>query len=118
MEPSYVYRARITRIVDADTFEVDVDAGFRMFARLPLRLAHIDAPEKYTPAGKAAIAFVTELLGQLPAETVVRTFKVADKYGRYLAEVYVGDLNVAEELIAAGHGVGYEGGTRGVAPVA
>lgn len=112
MEPSFVYAARVLRIVDADTYDVEVDLGFRVVARLPLRLAHIDAPEKWTPEGKAAIAYVTELFGELPAQVVVHTFKPVDKYGRYLADVFVDEFSVAEVLIEDGYGHAYEGGTR------
>lgn len=110
--PNFVYSAQITRIIDADTFEVEVDLGFRVVAELPLRLAHVDAPERYTVEGKFATSFVESILGELPCTVVVRTFKPTDKYGRYLADVFVGDVNLAAALINNGHGVPYEGGSR------
>jgi len=110
----YCYNATITRIVDADTYEVRVDVGFHMSAELPLRLAHVDAPEHYTPEGKAAIAYVTDLIGAVPRPVVVRTVKVGDKFGRYLADVWVDGRSLADLLLENGHAVRYEGGTKGV----
>lgn len=112
IEPSFAYSARVLRIIDADTYDVEIDLGFRMVARLPLRLAHIDTPERYTVAGRAATGYVAELLGALPAPVVVQTFKPVDKYGRYLADVFIGDVDLAAVLIHDGYGQGYEGGSK------
>lgn len=112
LAPPYVYGARILRVIDADTYDVEVDVGFRMVARLPLRLAHVDAPEHNTQAGQDAITFVKALLGTLPCPVVVTTFKPTDKYGRYLAEVLVGDTDLAGTLLAHDHAKPYEGGTK------
>jgi len=108
----YWYRAQVTRVVDADTLEVAVDVGFRLTATMPLRIAHVDAPESRTTQGKAATAFVAALLGALPASVLVHTFKPIDKYGRYLADVYAGDKSIAIELLRAGLAVPYEGGAK------
>jgi micrococcal nuclease len=110
--PTYTYQALVWRIIDADTYEVEVDVGFRMSARLPLRLAHVDTPERYTDAGKAAIAHASALLGPLPRVVTVRTMKPADKYGRYLADLYIRDVSMAQHLLDAGMAVAYEGGTK------
>lgn len=112
MEPSYLYRATITRVIDGDTYDVDVDAGFHIVVRMPLRLAHIDTPEKYTDAGKIAKAKAEQLVGDLPREVLVRTFKVSDKYGRYLADIFIDGVSLADTLIAGGYGLPYEGGTK------
>lgn len=119
MRPDYCYDAVITRVIDGDTYDVEVDLGFRLVARLPMRLAHVDTPERFTHEGKVAIAFVHELLDPLPAPVVVRTYKPADKYGRYLADVYIPDPDdgpgewLGAELLAEGLAVAYEGGTKG-----
>lgn len=113
MTPAYRYAATVDRIIDADTYQVTVDLGFRTAVTLPLRLAHVDAPERFTDAGKAATAFVADLLGPLPADVVVETYKPADKYGRYLATVSsVDGSDVGAALLAAGYATPYEGGKR------
>ncbi len=110
--PVYAYRAQVLRIIDADTYDVQVDVGFRMLAHLPLRLAHVDTAERFTVQGKRAKARVELLLGELPCACVVQTFKPADKYGRYLADLYVAGISVADVLLHDGLAVLYEGGTK------
>lgn len=113
MEPNHAYTATVTRVIDADTYDVEIDLGFRLVARLPLRLAHVDAPERGTVAGANATALVRGLLGALPAAVVVRTYKPVDKYGRYLADVFTGTgKSVAAELVAVNLARPYEGGGR------
>lgn len=47
-----------------------------------IRLAGINAPELKTPAGQPARAHLLDMLGPLPAATVIRTLRdQADKYG-------------------------------------
>ena len=115
--PNYCYYALITRVIDGDSYEVTVDAGFRMYAEMPLRLAHVDTPEMKTLAGKAARAKAVEMIGPLPAKVVVQTVKPIEKYGRYLASIYLpgpdgGELDLAATLILLRQGSGYEGGTK------
>lgn len=44
-ENLYIYRARVTRVIDGDTVEADVDLGFSVKISTKLRLYGIDAPE-------------------------------------------------------------------------
>lgn len=110
--PTYTYAATVLRVIDGDTLDVEVDLGFRTIARLPLRVAHIDAPERFTDAGRIATAFVTQALADVDNKVVVETFKPVDKYGRYLANVYMGQVDLAVLMIARGLAVPYEGGAR------
>lgn len=112
MDAAYTYNAKVLRVIDGDTLEIAVDAGFRMTATMPLRVAHINAPEHNTPAGKDATAFVTVQLASVKNNVVVHTYKPIDKYGRYLADVFIGDHSLADLLIDAGLAVPYEGGAR------
>lgn len=107
-----MYHAVVTDIQDGDTYDVEVDVGFRMKAVMPLRLAHADTPVKGTEAGKRATGEVVALFGPLPCSVVVRTFKPVEKYGRYLADVYVGEVDVAQHLIGLGLAKPYEGGKK------
>jgi micrococcal nuclease len=102
----YVYWVRLLKVVDGDTIDVMVDLGFRTFVGARLRLAGIDTaelnstdPEKRKLAQEAKIY----LLSRLPEEFVIKTYlDRSDKYGRMLAEVWVGDSMVNEELVQAG----------------
>lgn len=117
----YEYKATVTRLLDADTIELSIDLGFYITIRQLVRLDGIDAPERYTTAGKAAIAFVTALIPP-GTEVVAATEKAIsnDKFGRYLARIRFWhgtnvrvNTDLTEYLIANGHGVPYDGGKRG-----
>jgi endonuclease YncB( thermonuclease family) len=101
-EVSYTRAAIVREVIDGDTVALDVDLGFRMWARLSCRLAGIDAPEHDTPAGQAAKAFLSALL---PAGTPVVVDSLhTDKYGgRFDAGVWVGGQSVNTQLVQAGH---------------
>ena len=112
----YRYVCTVVRVIDGDSFEALFDLGFKVSLRETVRLAGIDTPEKVGRSkarGLAAKAFVE---GLLPAGTavLVQTFKGRDeKFGRFLASVTLPDgTDLVERLIAAGHGVPYDGGKR------
>ena len=94
------YPAQLERVVDADTMILRVDLGFGVSITVPIRLAGVDTPERFTPAGKAASLAVDGFLrsGLITVEpTGARTF------ARYVARVYVDGKPVADFLIAGGH---------------
>lgn len=109
---AYTYDAKVIRVIDADTYDVEIDLGFRLTTRLPLRVAHIDAYEHNTDLGQQAIFCVKGLLGALPKDVVVKTYKPYDKYGRYLATVYVDGMDLGAHLVTLGFAVPYEGGKK------
>jgi micrococcal nuclease len=99
----YHYKARIVNVVDGDTIDADVSLGFYMTARIRFRLARIDTPEMNSKIleerAQAARARnrVNELI--LYKDVTIKTFKT-DKYGRWLAEVYLPDgSNVSDTLL-------------------
>lgn len=108
----YEYRARITRVIDGDTVEAEIDLGFHVTLSVTLRLDGINAPETRgaeRPRGLAATRYLEALLDDLAGDTrllTVRTRKDStEKYGRYLAELIAGDVNLNQALVAAGHAV-------------
>ena len=94
----YEYTARCVRVVDGDTYDFDVDLGFRIAHRIRVRLADRDTPElrsknpEEREHAKQAKAFVEKvLIGDEiePPLVCIRTKKDrTGKYGRYLAEVF------------------------------
>jgi micrococcal nuclease len=107
----YQYRCSIIRIVDGDTLHLDVELGFDVRRQDSFRLYGINAPEMSTEEGKTAKAWLEDQLkGGL---TMVTTHKdQREKYGRYLATLWVGSTNVNEAMVEAGHAVPYFGGSR------
>lgn len=122
----YTYRCKILRVVDGDTVDIDIDLGFNVWLhRERVRIAGIDAPESRTRDrveklfGMAAKERVRELMPV--GSTVTLTCKEYDstgKFGRIIAdfEVYspVQDAwtSLANTLIAEGHAVAYNGGSK------
>ncbi len=101
------YRATVLRVVDGDTVDLTVDLGFRLTMADRFRLFGIDTPELRTPtydAGHAACLWLENLITE--EELVIETHKPSrDKYGRWLATLFLGDVNVNTALIDAGHAV-------------
>lgn len=108
----WTYRARVLRVVDADTLHLDVDLGLDVSARITARIVGVNAPELRTVEGVDAARFVSAWLAAAadPAGWVtVSTVKDRrEKYGRYLADVTATDgTTLAAALLAAGHAVAY-----------
>lgn len=101
--PSYDYQARILKVVDGDTCDVIVDLGFRIFMEQRLRLFGVNAPEM-SSADHRGIAARDWLSAELPlgSSVTIRTAKPRDKYGRWLATVFVNEANINERLLASG----------------
>lgn len=103
----YTYQATVVKVVDGDTVDLDVDLGFSIHRKERFRLSDINAPEVSTTAGLEAKAY---MIGRLPIGTVVTiTTKKdrADNYGRFLANIFLGDVNLNQEMLSTGHAVKY-----------
>lgn len=97
----WTYRATLKRVVDADTLDVVVDLGFRVYVDIRVRLLGAWAPERYTAAGIAATAYAQRLLAD--PEIVIRT-EHDRSFARWLASVALADgTDYASRLVAAGH---------------
>lgn len=98
----YSYAANLRRVIDGDTVVLDLDLGFRLWRENEsYRLARIDAPElRDEPAGPAARDALAAHLGAA-ASLMVQTSR-ADKYGRWLVELYADGRNVNDWLVASG----------------
>lgn len=109
----YEYRARVLRVLDADTLWLSVDCGFDLALRMTVRLAGLDAPEKRTPAGGLATAFVRAWLASNPDFTLRTEKDSREKFGRYLGTLVSSTGETLNDaLIASGHAVPYDGRTR------
>lgn len=94
----YQYDATIQKIVDGDTYVVDIDLGLSVWIRgEKLRLYGVNTPEVYgvkkgSPEweeGKKSSEFVKTYIKK-NTPVVIETLKdKKGKYGRYLAVVYV-----------------------------
>lgn len=108
----YHNRARVVRVIDADTLEVNIDLGHGLWLNhtkkvpVSIRLTKIDAWEvrgKEKKRGLLAKQRVMELLQQHGNDVIVHTV-ARDNFGRWLADVWVGDgINLSDLLLEEGH---------------
>jgi len=116
----WTYRAIVKKIYDADTVTVDIDLGFGVWLRgQSLRLLGIDAPEIRGEEREQGLASRDVLLKWIPLESSVTivTYKDAkEKYGRWLAEIFIPDeaqggklISINEQLVAGGYAERYLG---------
>jgi micrococcal nuclease len=108
----YNYLAKVVSVYDGDTCTVDIDLGLRTWVHHEkLRLNRINAPEVTgveKPAGLASRDFLRGLIEG--KEIHLQTIKDRqEKYGRYLAEIYIQQggewLNVNDLMVKNGHAV-------------
>lgn len=115
----YEYRAKLVKVVDGDTVDVDIDLGFGIWLRNErVRIMGIDTPESRTrdKVEKVFGLAAKERLKQLiEKDTILKTFAAKDgedmkgKFGRILGDFICGDKMVTEIMIAEGHAVKYWG---------
>lgn len=98
----YTYRATLLRVIDGDTVVLDLDLGFKLYrTNESYRLGRIDAPELNTALGPASRDHLSVLLAGA-ASLQVTTAK-ADKYGRWLVELFGDGVNLNDRMVADGH---------------
>ena len=118
----YEYNVKkVTKIVDGDTIDVDIDLGFNISFSQRVRLAGIDTPESRTKdAREKALGLEVKnkvKVSMESAKKVVIKTELPDsteKYGRILGWVYLDDSTKSfnEQLIEEGYAWGYMGETK------
>ncbi len=115
------YVKKVTKIVDGDTIDVDIDLGFDISFSSRVRLAGIDTPESRTTdkmekaLGLEAKAYLKNQI-ESAKTVVIKTEKMdsSEKYGRILGWVFLDGASVSlnEKMITDGHAWGYLGDTK------
>ena len=122
----YRYKVYVTRVVDGDTVDVDVDLGFGMiYKKQRVRMMGIDTPESRTRDleekfyGKASKANLVKILDGKEVQLVSHD---KGKFGRILGELYVYEnvghpqfevhYSVNQKMIDDHHAVDYAGGNK------
>jgi endonuclease YncB( thermonuclease family) len=100
-QAAYVFVGRVSYVTDGDTLWVQADRGG---APLKLRLTGLDAPEICQAGGAAAKAALMALTLQ---QRVRVTVKRKDMYGRGLAQLQLGGLDVSAEMVRQGQAWSY-----------
>lgn len=118
--PAYTYRAIVESVYDGDTFRANVDLGLDSWLmKQSFRLYGINAPEVRgvdSEIGKRSRDWLRSKL-TIGSRVIIVTRKERknqnqdskEKYGRYLAEVYLEDevLSLNEQMVNLGYAVPY-----------
>ena len=115
------YRCKVTRVVDGDTIDVNLDLGFSIWHQARVRMLGIDTPESRTrnleekAMGLASKARLKELLKGKKIE--IECSKEKGKFGRVLGVVWATDkagdrVNCNDQLCAEGYARPYYGGKK------
>lgn len=106
----YTYKVRnVLKVYDGDTITVEIDCGFDTFRIESLRLANINTPELRGDEREEGLKSRDWLRLQierakiLEQDITIKTYKdKTGKYGRYIADLYIEERNINEELVQEG----------------
>lgn len=99
------FEAKVLAVMDGDT--VFVKSGP---FKAKLRLVNVDAPEKDQPYGKQSQESLQSLIG---GKVIHVESKAVDKFGRTIALISIGDINVNEEQVRRGMAWAYSHSREG-----
>ena len=114
----YEYKCEITRVVDGDTVDAEIDLGFDIVYKSRVRLYGIDTPESRTSnkdekaRGKLAAKFLSDNI--LHADNIVIQTKLDKngKFGRVLGVIVADGVDLNQALIDNYHAVPYTGQSK------
>jgi micrococcal nuclease len=115
------YVKKVSKIVDGDTIDVEIDLGFDISFSSRVRLAGIDTPESRTKdkmeksLGLESKAYLKNAIDS--AKTIIiKTEKMnsTEKFGRILGWVFLdgSDKSINHKMIDDGYAWGYMGETK------
>jgi micrococcal nuclease len=115
------YVKKVTKVVDGDTIDVEIDLGFDISFTSRVRLAGIDTPESRTKdlkekaLGLESKEYLSKHLKEAKS-VVIKTEKMnsTEKFGRILGWIYVnGDtVSLNDMMINDGYAWGYMGDAK------
>jgi len=82
----YVRRAKVSRVIDGDTLDLEVDLGYNVSLKIRGRLLGVDTPER----GHKDFSIATQNLSDLVSQNcdsdgyIIVTSTKTGKYGRWL----------------------------------
>ena len=110
---------RVIKVYDADTITIASKLPYNEspMYRLSVRLNGIDAPEMkgkgISDEEKEVAKLARDFVSNMVFNKFVRLENITtEKYGRILADVYIGDVHLNELLITERYAVKYDGGTK------
>ena len=115
----YEYRCKVTRVVDGDTVDIDIDLGFGVWLHKErVRIYGIDTPESRTRDkiekrfGLLAKEFVKQFVKGSSIILRTQKYDAKGKFGRILGDIIVDDKSLSETMIQEHHAVAYHGQSK------
>ena len=121
----YEYRCKVTRVVDGDTVDVDIDLGFGVWMHKErIRLYGIDTPESRTrdleekKYGLLAKEQIESFMPRGSMQTLVTVKDKAGKFGRILGKFLIYDkktdsqMTINDWMIREHYAVAYYGQSK------
>ena len=120
----YIYRIKsVTKVVDGDTIDADIDLGFDISLTKRIRFAGIDTPESRTTnlkekaLGLESKEWLKKTL-EGAKDIVIKTEKPdsTEKYGRIIGHLFINgqETSLNNQMIDEGYALAYDGGTKGM----
>jgi micrococcal nuclease len=118
----YIYRIKqITKVVDGDTIDADIDLGFDISLSKRIRLAAVDTPEsrtsdanekKYGLESKEWLKHKVENANNILIKTELPDS--TEKYGRIIGHLFINEQETSlnDQMIVEGYAWTYDGGTK------
>jgi len=122
LKDPYIYRIKqITKVIDGDTIDADIDLGFDISLTKRIRLAGVDTPEsrtadanekKYGLESKEWLKHKVENAEHILIKTELPDS--TEKYGRIIGHLFINDQETSlnDQMIVEGYAWTYDGGTK------
>tara|TARA_R100001460_G_scaffold64669_2_gene104946 strand:+ start:1125 stop:1547 length:423 start_codon:yes stop_codon:yes gene_type:complete len=114
----YEYKCNVTRVVDGDTVDCEIDLGFDIVYKSRVRLYGIDTPESRTSnkdekaRGKLAAKFLSDNILHADKLVVQTKLDKKGKFGRVLGVIVADDVDLNQALVDNYHAVPYTGQSK------
>ena len=115
----YEYRCKVTRVVDGDTVDIDIDLGFGVWLHKErVRIYGIDTPESRTrnkeekKYGLMAKEFVKQFVKGDSIKLTTQKYDAKGKFGRILGDIIVDNKSLSDTMIQEHHAVIYHGQSK------
>lgn len=97
-KPKYVYKAKLKRVVDGDTVDLVVDAGFYISVHQRFRLKGVNTPEIFGvkkdtleyKRGMKSKEYVEQRFNENNGECIIKSHRTG-MYGCWIAEIWLPD---------------------------
>ena len=114
----YEYKCNITRVVDGDTVDAEIDCGFDIIFKSRIRLYGIDTPESRTrdldekARGKLASQFIKDKIAEAKLVKVKTKLDKKGKFGRVLGSIIADNEDLNELMVKNYLAVAYFGQSK------